>query len=69
MSGQRELAVYDGQRLLGYVVESAGRFAATAADGRKLGKFSMLKNAADAVSNADERAVGRARADQKSSVA
>jgi len=50
----RQMAVYDGQRLLGHIVERGGRLAAAAASGRKLGAFAILKSAADALSDADD---------------
>lgn len=52
MTASDEIAVYDGQRHLGYVIKHAGRYRALDVDGRRLGTFASSVEAANAVDSA-----------------
>ena len=50
----RQIAVYDGQRMIGTLIEHADRTCvAKDAAGKKLGTFPTIKGAADRISEAD----------------
>jgi hypothetical protein len=55
MSTNRELAVYDGTRHIGTIIERADRrCVARGASGRKIGTFPNVQKAADAISEVDK---------------
>jgi hypothetical protein len=55
MSDDRELAVYDGQTLIGSIVVQGRSHEAFGADGVSLGKFTSVKAAAAEISAAHRR--------------
>ncbi len=63
MSANREIAVYDGTRHIGTIVERADRTCvARDVNGKKVGTFSNVSKAADAIGEIDKIFVGADRA-------
>lgn len=59
MTSDRQISVYAGQTLLGFVVERADKSCvAKDASGKKLGSFPSLQRAADAISEAGNAQAG-----------
>ena len=60
MTSDRQISVYAGQTLLGFVVERADKSSCIAKDanGKKLGSFPSLQRAADAISEAGNAQAG-----------
>ena len=56
MGALRHISVYDGQRRMGAITgNDDDGFVAKDARGKKLGSFETVKQASDAISEADER--------------
>jgi len=49
------LTVYDGQMLLGEILEHRGMFVAIDLDGKRLGTFADMRSAARALPNIEDR--------------